>query len=178
MYPSHSPASTLRIMIRTCTDRDLLDMYTVINDAARAYRGVIPADRWKEPYMSLAELQHEIADGVRFWGYELHNELVGVMGLQNVLDVALIRHAYVLTAYRNQGIGGQLLAELRAATTQPILVGTWAAARWAVRFYEKHGFRLVSEHAKERLLRKYWSIPARQIEESVVLAESDAAHWE
>ncbi|HYL17567.1 MAG TPA: GNAT family N-acetyltransferase, partial [Burkholderiales bacterium] len=141
-------------MIRTCTDRDLLDMYSVINDAARAYRGVIPADRWKEPYMPLTELQHEIASGVRFWGYELHSELVGVMGLQNVLDVALIRHAYVLTAYRNQGIGGQLLAELRAATTQPILVGTWAAARWAIRFYEKHGFRLVSEQAKERLRRK------------------------
>ena len=165
-------------MVRTCTDRDLLDMYAVINDAARAYRGVIPADRWKEPYMPLPELQHEIADGVRFWGYELHNELVGVMGLQNVLDVALIRHAYVLTAYRNQGIGGQLLAELRAATRQPILVGTWAAGRWAIRFYEKHGFRLVSEQAKQRLLGKYWSIPARQIEESVVLADSDPAHWE
>jgi GNAT superfamily N-acetyltransferase len=165
-------------MIRLCTDRDLLDMYGVITDAARAYRGVIPADRWRDPYMPMAELQREIADGVRFWGYQLGDQLVGLMGLQDVLDVALIRHAYVLTAYRNQGIGGQLLAEVRTQTKRPLLVGTWAAARWAIRFYEKHGFRLVSEEAKDRLLRKYWSIPVRQVQESVVLAESDPARWE
>lgn len=164
-------------MIRLCTERDLLDMYTVISDAARAYRGVIPSDRWRDPYMPMAELQREIAEGVRFWGYQLGDQLVGVMGLQDVLDVALIRHAYVLTAYRNQGIGGQLLAEVRTQTKRPLLVGTWAAARWAIRFYEKHGFRLVSEEAKDRLLRKYWSIPVRQVQESVVLAESDPARW-
>jgi len=165
-------------MIRLCTERDLLEMYGVITDAARAYRGVIPADRWRDPYMPLAELKHEIAEGVRFWGYQLGDQLVGVMGLQDVLDVALIRHAYVLTAYRNQGIGGQLLAEVRTQTKRPLLVGTWAAARWAIRFYEKHGFRLVSEEAKARLLQKYWSIPARQVQESVVLAESDPARGE
>jgi len=158
-------------MIRSCTDHDLLDIYTVINDAAHAYRGVIPPDHWKEPYMSMDELRTEIAAGVRFMGYRLADQLVGVMGLQDVLDVALIRHAYVRTAYRNQGIGGQLLAELRAQARRPLLVGTWAAARWAIRFYEKHGFRLASEANKRRLLGRYWSIPASQLEASVVLAE-------
>jgi GNAT superfamily N-acetyltransferase len=162
-------------MIALCTQDDLLDMHAVINDAARAYRGVIPADRWKEPYMPFPELQHEIASGVRFWGYRLNNQLIGVMGLQDVLDVALIRHAYVATAYRNQGIGGQLLAELRTQTQRPLLVGTWASARWAIRFYEKHGFVLVSGAAKDRLLGKYWAIPLRQVEESVVLVEADPA---
>jgi GNAT superfamily N-acetyltransferase len=165
-------------MIKLCTQNDLLDMHAVVNDAARAYRGVIPPDHWKEPYMTVAELQHEIASGVRFWGYWLRDQLIGVMGLQNVLDVALIRHAYVATAYRNQGIGGQLLAELRTQTRHPLLVGTWESARWAIRFYEKHGFVLVSGEAKDRLLRKYWSIPERQIAESVVLAEADPARRE
>jgi GNAT superfamily N-acetyltransferase len=162
-------------MIRSCTDHDLLDIYTVINDAAHAYRGVIPSDRWKDPYMPVDELRREIVAGVRFWGYQLGNQLIGVMGLQEVLDAALIRHAYVCTAYRNQGIGGQLLAELRAQTQRPLLVGTWAAARWAIRFYEKHGFRLVSERAKKRLLSKYWSVSGPQVEASVVLAESSPA---
>jgi len=159
-------------MIRSCADHDLLDMYAVINDAAHAYRGVIPQDRWKEPYMPAEELRAEIAAGVRFLGYWLGDQLVGVMGLQDVLDVALIRHAYVRTAYRNQGIGGQLLAELRSQSQRPLLVGTWAAARWAIRFYEKHGFRLVSERSNRQLLRKYWSLPASQVEASVVLTQS------
>jgi len=165
-------------MIRPCTDRDLLDIYEIINDAAHAYRGVIPSDRWRDPYMPMPELKHEIAAGVRFLGYQLRDQLIGVMGLQDVLDVALIRHAYIRTEYRNQSIGGQLLAEVRVQTQQPLLVGTWAAARWAIRFYEKHGFQLVSEDAKKRLLRKYWSIPERQVEESVVLADSNPSRWE
>jgi GNAT superfamily N-acetyltransferase len=165
-------------MIRTCTDDDLLDIYTVINDAAHAYRGLIPADRWKEPYMRVEELRAEIAAGVHFLGYRLGDQLIGVIGLQYVLDAALIRHAYVRTAYRNQGIGGQLLAELRAQTQRPLLVGTWAAARWAIRFYEKHGFRLVSEPTKQRLLAKYWSLPASQVKASVVLTGSASVTWE
>jgi GNAT superfamily N-acetyltransferase len=158
-------------MIRSCTDHDLLDIYTVINDAAYAYRGVIPPERWKEPYMRVDELRAEIAAGVRFLGYRLGDQLVGVMGQQDMLDAALIRHAYVRTAYRNQGIGGQLLAELRAQTQRPLLVGTWAAARWAIRFYQKHGFRLVSPEEKDRLLPLYWGVPQRQIETSVVLGD-------
>lgn len=165
-------------MIQSCSDDDLLDIYTVINDAAQAYRGVIPPDRWKEPYMGVDELRTEIADGVQFLGYRLGDQLVGVIGLQNILDAALIRHAYVRTAYRNQGIGGQLLAELRARTQRPLLVGTWAAARWAIRFYEKHGFRLVPVRTRRLLLTKYWSLPPSQVEASVVLTASAPAHWE
>jgi N-acetylglutamate synthase-like GNAT family acetyltransferase len=159
------------IMIRPCTDGDFETMYEIVNDAAQAYKGIIPADRWKEPYMPREELQHEIDDGVQFWGYEEDGELVGVMGIQDVQDVTLIRHAYVRTARRGQGIGSRLLAHLRTLTTRPILIGTWADATWAVRFYEKHGFRVVSEEEKNRLLRKHWSIPERQVETSVVLAE-------
>jgi len=158
-------------MIRFCTERDLLDICTVINDGAHAYRGVIPSEHWQDPYMPVEELRSEIAAGVRFWGYQLSDRLIGVMGLQEVLDAALIRHAYVRTAYRNQGVGGQLLAELRNQTERRLLVGTWGAARWAIRFYEKHGFRLVGERTKNRLLRRYWSIGAPQIAASVVLAE-------
>jgi N-acetylglutamate synthase-like GNAT family acetyltransferase len=148
-------------------------IYTVINDAAQAYHGVIPADCWKEPYMSKDELQHEMDAGVAFWGYEEDGQLMGVMGIQHVQDVTLIRHAYVRTGKQNQGIGGQLLSYLRSQTTRPILIGTWANAMWAVRFYEKHGFRLVSSEEKDRLLRKYWSIHERQIETSVVLADEE-----
>jgi len=158
-------------LIRPCGDRDLPAIYAIINDAAVAYRGVIPADRWHEPYMPWEELQHEIAAGVAFWGYEEDGELLGVMGIQHVQDVTLIRHAYVRTARRNQGIGGQLLSVLRRQTDRPILIGTWAAATWAVRFYEQHGFRRVSAEEKDRLLRTYWSIPERQVETSVVLAD-------
>ena len=130
--------------IRPCRQVDFDTVYTIINDAAEAYRGVIPADCWKVPYMSREELRHEIAEGVLFWGYEENSELAGVMGIQDVMDVTLIRHAYVLTAKRNQGIGGKLLAELLAQTTRPTLVGTWATAEWAIRFYQRHGFRLVT----------------------------------
>ena len=125
--------------------------------------------------MGREELQHEIDAGVQFWGYEESGKLIGVMGIQDVQDVTLIRHAYVRTTQRRKGIGGKLLSHLLTLTERPILIGTWAAATWAISFYEKHGFRLVSEEEKNRLLKKYWSIPERQVETSVVLAETGAA---
>ncbi len=158
-------------MIRRCTEADLATILAIVNDAAQAYRGHIPADRWHEPYMPEAELRHELDAGVVFWGWEQAGELVGVMGLQDLADVALIRHAYVATAARRQGVGSKLLAFLLDRTSLPVLIGTWAAATWAIRFYEQHGFRVVSPAEKERLLRKYWRIPDRQIETSVVLAD-------
>jgi len=159
-------------VIRRCGPEDFVLIYRIINDAAGAYRGVIPADRWKEPYMDEEELRREISEGVLFWGYEERGELVGVMGIQHVKDVTLIRHAYISTPQRNRGIGSQLLSFLRGETTHPILIGTWADAVWAIRFYEKHGFRQVSPEEKGRLLRTYWSVPERQIETSVVLGDS------
>lgn len=159
-------------MIRLCRQQDLEAIYAIVNDAAHVYRGVIPADRWHEPYMPREELQHEVDAGVVFWGYEVDGELVGVMGIQDVQDVTLIRHAYVRPGYQKQGIGGVLLSHLCTLTTRPILIGTWADAIWAVRFYEKHGFRVVSPAEKNRLLLKYWSIPERQVETSVVLAQA------
>lgn len=162
---------TLDAVIRRCDDRDFETIYTIINDAAEAYKGVIPADRWHEPYMPKEALCREIESGVRFWGYEQDGVLVGVMGIQDVKDVTLIRHAYVRTVDRGKGIGGKLLGELQRLTTRPILIGTWAAADWAIRFYERHGFRRVTAEEKDRLLKKYWSIPARQVETSVVLAD-------
>jgi GNAT superfamily N-acetyltransferase len=157
--------------IRSCNESEFEAMYAIINDAAEAYRGIIPADRWQEPYMSEDELRHEINEGVVFWGYEENDELLGVMGIQDVQDVTLMRHAYVRTERRNQGIGGKLLYALRTQAARPVLIGTWAAAVWAVRFYEKYGFRLVTPEEKDRLLKKYWSIPERQVETSVVLAD-------
>jgi N-acetylglutamate synthase-like GNAT family acetyltransferase len=158
-------------MIRQCNDSDFETIYSIINDGAEAYRGVIPQDRWKEPYMPREELKHEVDDGVLFWGYEEEGELIGVAGIQDVQDVTLVRHAYVRTGRQSQGIGGQLLAHLRKRTTRPILIGTWADAQWAIRFYEKHGFRLVPANEKRRLLKKYWSVPDRQVETSLVLAD-------
>jgi N-acetylglutamate synthase-like GNAT family acetyltransferase len=159
------------VIIRRCYDRDFEIVWAIINDAAQAYEGVIPADRWTDPYMPEDELRAEIDEGVRFWGYEEEGELIGVMGLQHVEDVALIRHAYVRPARQGEGIGGRLLSVLCRRTDRPILVGTWMDAVWAVRFYEEYGFRLVSPDEKERLLRRYWSIPERQVETSVVLAD-------
>lgn len=162
-------------MIRLCGDGEFEAVLAIINDAAEAYRGIIPADRWKVPYMAKDELRHEIDAGVVFRGWEedgeLVGELVGVMGLQDLGEVVLIRHTYVKTARRGQGIGGRLLDDLRRRTESPILVGTWAAAEWAIRFYEKHGFRLVSKADKDYLLGRYWSIPERQVETSVVLVD-------
>ncbi len=156
-------------MIRPCTDSDVPNIFAIVNDAAQAYKGVIPADCWHEPYMPLEELKEEIAQGVKFWGYEDGGQLIGVMGVQPVKDVTLIRHAYVRTKMCKQGIGGKLLAHLLGQMHGKTLVGTWKAADWAVRFYEKHGFQLVSEDEKNRLLKTYWNIPGRQIETSVVL---------
>lgn len=158
-------------MIRLCDDHDFDTIWVIINDGAQAYKETIPADRWHEPYMSREQLRHEIDDGVVFWGYNENGSLVAVMGTQPVQDVTLIRHAYVRTGHQKRGLGGQLLSHLRSLTDTPVLIGTWADAVWAIRFYERHGFRQVSAQAKDRLLRKYWDIPERQIETSVVLAD-------
>jgi len=156
-------------VIRECHETDFEALYTVINSGAQAYRGVIPEDRWREPYMSREALRRELDAGVRFSGYEQENRLLGVMGIQDVLDVTLIRHAYVVWEKQGQGIGTRLLSHLMAKTVGPVLVGTWADAAWAVRFYEKRGFERVSSQEKDRSLRKYWTIPERQAETSVVL---------
>jgi N-acetylglutamate synthase-like GNAT family acetyltransferase len=158
-------------MIRKCTDSDFEAIYEIINDAAQAYKSVIPDDRWHEPYMTRIQLRHEIEDGVRFWGIEEEHTLVGIMGIQDKGDVCLIRHAYVKTNRRNKGIGAHLLRHLESMTEKPMLIGTWADATWAIRFYEKNGYRLLSKVEKNDLLRKYWSIPERQVETSVVLAD-------
>jgi GNAT superfamily N-acetyltransferase len=163
-------------MIRRCDMRDFALIWAIINDGAQAYRGTIPADRWTKPYMSREKLQHEFDDGVVFWGYEEDGALMGVMGIQPVRDVTLIRHAYVRTNAQKKGVGSQLLAHLRELTKDPVLIGTWADAVWAIRFYERHGFRRVSDEEKDRLLKRYWNIPERQVETSVVLA--DPQWWE
>jgi GNAT superfamily N-acetyltransferase len=156
-------------MIRGCVEADFAAIESVINEAAQAYRGVIPVDRWHEPYMSARELEAEIDAGVNFWGWEESGALIGVMGIQQVRDVTLIRHAYVRTAAQGRGIGSALLAFLTGQASGPLLVGTWAAAEWAIRLYQRHGFRLVSPQEKDRLLATYWKIPLRQKETSVVL---------
>ncbi len=158
-------------MIRLCEPSDLPTIHAIINDAAGVYKGVIPKDRWHDPYMSSEELKQEMTSGVTFWGYEEAGELIGVIGLQHVQDVSLIRHAYVRTEHQRRGVGTRLLTHLRKQATRPMLAGTWADAVWAIRFYQKHGFRLVSPEEKDRLLRRYWSIPERQVETSVVLAD-------
>ena len=159
-------------MIRRCEDGDFELIWTIINDGAQAYQGIIPADRWTEPYMSREKLRREIDSGVVFWGQEQTSVLAGVMGIQRVRDVTLIRHAYVLSSSQKQGIGGQLLAHLLKQTSGPVLIGTWADAVWAIRFYERYGFQRVSSKEKDRLLKEYWTIPKRQVETSVVLADS------
>jgi GNAT superfamily N-acetyltransferase len=157
-------------MICRLSSSNLESILNVVNDAAQAYKSVIPIDRWKELYMLIEELKTEIESGVEFYGLMEDNVLVAVMGIQLVNDVTLIRHAYVLTNHQRMGIGENLLNHLvRLARTCEVLVGTWEAAHWAIRFYQKHGFKLVSKEEKDRLLRKYWNIPERQIETSVVL---------
>lgn len=158
-------------MIRRCDQRDFDVLWAIVNDGAQAYKGIIPGDRWKEPYMSKADLRHEIEDGVAFWGYESAGELLGVMGIQPVKDVTLIRHAYVRTTHQKQGIGSRLLTHLQKLTQTPILIGTWADAAWAIRFYEKHGFETLPPRQKDLLLKQYWKIPQRQADTSVVLAD-------
>jgi GNAT superfamily N-acetyltransferase len=159
------------VKLRDCTAADLPQIFSIINDAAQAYRGVIPADRWHEPYMPLKELRAQLADGIVFSGIESGGKLLGVMGIQDKGEVALIRHAYVKTSERRKGIGEKLLQHLEKTTRKPVLIGTWRDAAWAIRFYEKNGYRVQSPDETARLLRKYWSIPERQIETSVVLAK-------
>ena len=163
-------------MIRQCGDADLSVIAMIINDAAEKYRGAIPDDCWHEPYMPRPELLSEIAAGVRFWGWADSGSLVGVMGIQQVRDATLIRHAYVLSRLQGRGIGGTLLDLLMGQADGQMLVGTWAAAEWAVRFYERHGFHLVSPEEKDFLLMRYWRISDRQRETSVVLRYMDQAH--
>ena len=158
-------------MIRKCNDADVVAIFEIVNEAAEAYRGVIPHDRWHDPYMPLAEVEDEIADGVEFWGYEDSGTLLGVMGIQDKGPVCLIRHAYVRTGRQHGGIGTRLLRHLESVTEKPILIGTWASAAWAVAFYQRNGYRLLPEAEKNRLLRTYWRIPERQVETSVVLAD-------
>jgi GNAT superfamily N-acetyltransferase len=157
--------------IRRCRDDERDEILAVVNAAAEAYRGVIPADRWQEPYMPRRELDDEIAAGVAFWGYEEGDGLLGIMGIQAVDDVDLIRHAYVTPERQRRGVGSSLIEHLEHSATRPLLVGTWAAADWAIRFYERHGFEPASRERSAQLLRRYWSIPERQIENSVVLAK-------
>jgi len=163
-------------MLTKCDiQNDFNTIHEIINDASIAYKGIIPADRWKEPYMPEDELKTQLDEGVEFWKYVENNEVLGVMGIQNKGDVTLIRHAYVRTAARQKGIGGKLLKHLIDVAKTPVLIGTWADATWAISFYLKHGFRQVSEDEKNKLLRIYWSIPERQVVTSVVLASKD---WE
>jgi GNAT superfamily N-acetyltransferase len=158
-------------MIRQFREDEFDVTWAIINDGAEAYRGVIPPDRWVEPYMSKEKLRHEMDDGVEFWGWEDAGALVGVMGIQQVKDVTLIRHAYVRTETQGKGIGRKLLEALRQLTEKPVLIGAWADAIWAIRFYERNGFERVSTEEKNRLLKIYWTIPDRQVETSVVLAD-------
>jgi N-acetylglutamate synthase-like GNAT family acetyltransferase len=158
-------------MIRKCEERDFEQIWEIINDAALIYRGIIPADRYSEPYMPREELRRQMEEAVLFWAYEEDGRLLAVMGMQQVKDVTLIRHAYVRGGQQKRGIGGALLAHLREMTSDPVLIGTWQAAFWAIRFYEQHGFVQVTPQEKDRLLRTYWNVPERQIETSVVLAD-------
>ena len=161
-------------MIRRCTDSDVPVIESIINQAAQAYEGVIPSDCFHHPYMTEHELLQEIAAGVQFWASEEEGTVIGVMGVQNLRDVTLIRHAYVANAHQKRGIGGALLNALVQQAKEQLLVGTWAAAVWAIRFYERHGFCLVSAEEKDRLLSTYWTISQRQRETSVVLKYAGA----
>jgi N-acetylglutamate synthase-like GNAT family acetyltransferase len=158
-------------MIRRCKNSDFESIWSIVNEAAQAYMGIIPADCWTEPYMSREELRHEIGAGVVFWGFEEDGILMGVMGIQAAQDVTLIRHAYVRTASQRHGVGAGLLTHLLGLAETPVLIGTWADATWAIRFYERYGFQAVDLEEKNRLLKKYWNVPERQIETSVVLAD-------
>ncbi len=154
---------------------DFEAIWDIVNEAAQVYKGVIPDDCWYEPYMTRKELKHEMAEGVNFWGWEQDKSLVGVMGMQDKGEVTLIRHAYIRTAYQHMGIGSKLLRHLEKQTNKPILIGTWADAKWAISFYQKRGYQLLSKKETNKLLRKFWSVPERQMVSSVVLANKT---WE
>jgi GNAT superfamily N-acetyltransferase len=157
--------------IRPSRDEDLAAMLDIVNAAAQAYRGVIPADRWHEPYMPAGELEQEIADGVAFWVEEDQGRLAGIMGIQDKGEVALVRHAYVAPAMQQKGVGTRLLRHVEGLANKPVLIGTWADATWAIDFYRRNGYTVLAQAEKYTLLRKYWTIPQRQIETSVVLAD-------
>ena len=159
------------MQIRKSRPADRAAMLAIVNDAAQAYRGVIPADRWHEPYMPAEEMAGEIAAGVEFWVADEDGTLLGVMGIQDKGDVALVRHAYVTTRLQGKGVGTKLLRHVEGLTGKPVLIGTWAAATWAIEFYKRNGYSVVATAQKDQLLRKYWSIPVRQIDTSVVLAD-------
>jgi len=157
-------------MITEYTNKDLFDILHVINNAASKYKGVIPDDCWHEPYMSEKELINEFDNGVRMFGYEKDNLLVGVMGIQDVHDVTLIRHAYTLGNYQGMGIGKALLQQLfKVNESSSLLVGTWEDATWAIRFYVNNGFALHGRARADQLLNKYWQVPVKQMQHSVVL---------
>jgi len=161
-------------MIKRCSDVELESILSVINDAAQAYYGVIPQDAWHEPYMTIDELKSEIRSGVQFWGYYVKESLVGVMGIQDKKDVTLIRHAYVCTSERRNGLGTKLLEHLEEYSKNPILIGTWEDATWAIEFYKKNGYRLILGYERGMLLEKYWTVSTKQAGASVVLAN---AQW-
>jgi N-acetylglutamate synthase-like GNAT family acetyltransferase len=163
------------MIIKSDQEKDFETIYEIINDASIAYKGIIPFDRWQEPYMSIEELKKQIIEGVEFWNFEEDNRILGVMGIQFKKDVTLIRHAYVRTLARQKGIGGKLLNHLINMSETPILIGTWADATWAISFYKKNGFKVLPETEKNKLLKIYWDVPERQIETSIVLASND---WE
>ena len=159
------------VLIRRSLEGDSAAILAIVNAAALAYRGVIPADRWREPYMPADELEKEVAAGVVFWVAEEDGDLLGVMGLQDKGEVALVRHAYVTPTVQRKGVGTTLLRHAQGLTRKPVLIGTWSDATWAIEFYQRNGFTVVPNPQKDSLLRKFWSIPARQIETSVVLAD-------
>ncbi len=161
------------MIIKSDQKKDFETIYEIINDASIAYKGIIPSDRWQEPYMSKEELKKQIIEGVEFWNFEEDNRVLGVMGIQFKKDVTLIRHAYVRTLARQKGIGGKLLNQLINMSETPILIGTWADASWAISFYKKNGFKVLPETEKNKLLKIYWDIPERQVETSIVLASND-----
>jgi GNAT superfamily N-acetyltransferase len=161
-------------LLRPCKDSDFDALLSIINDGATAYRGIIPEDRWTTPYMSADKLRYELHTGISFSCVESGGGLVGAMGSQQVDDALLIRHAYVLTACQRHGFGSELLVGLVEHAPWPVLIGTWKAAHWAIRFYEKHNFNLIEGDEKDRLLDRYWRIPARQVETSVVMADPRA----
>jgi N-acetylglutamate synthase-like GNAT family acetyltransferase len=159
------------VQIRRSVEADRATILAIVNDAARAYRGVIPADRWHDPYMPGDELDKEISAGVVFWVAEEDGRVLGVMGIQDKGDVALVRHAYVASTIQKKGVGTTLLRHVEGLTDKPVLIGTWASASWAIEFYRRNGYTVVSDQVKDRLLQTYWSIPPRQVETSVVLAD-------